>query len=103
MKISQAVTFNLECAHLSPTDSRLHGHSYTVQVWTDQCGNLVDLDSEVSIIKNQIDHSYLNDSIGGTTMEELGAFILNALAHVFVKKVVVMRPTLGFLVEVLAD
>jgi hypothetical protein len=101
MPIERAITFNVEAAHLSPSDPRLHGHSYLVKVWTDAT-NPADfhaIQGAVEPIHKTLDHSYLNDSMGGTTMEHMAEWVLNRLPGLPVTRVQVIRPTLGFEVE----
>lgn len=99
VKIEQAVTFNLECAHLSEGDPRLHGHSYVVEVWTDHIRDLPSFEAAIAPVRNAVDHSMLNESIGGTTMEHLAGWLLEKLAFVKPTAVVVRRPTLGYVVR----
>ena len=66
--IEQAVTFAIEAAHLSEGDARLNGHSYVVEVWTAALRDFVALEKEVQVVRSAVDHTLLNDSIGGTTI-----------------------------------
>jgi 6-pyruvoyl-tetrahydropterin synthase len=103
VKIEQAVTFNVEAAHLSPGDDRLHGHSYSVEVWTAHLRDLDALTQEVAAVRALVDHTLLNDSIGGTTMEHLAEWLLDRFAALPASRVVIRRPTLGFVVQASRD
>lgn len=101
MKSERSVSFNVEAAHLSPSDPRLHGHSYIVKVWTDasEAADFHAIQGAVEPIRRTLDHSYLNDSMGGTTMEHMAEWVLKRLPGLPVTRVQVTRPTLGFEVE----
>jgi 6-pyruvoyltetrahydropterin/6-carboxytetrahydropterin synthase len=64
--------FTFEAAHATPPHSGLHGHSFRVEVflrgkpdpiygWSH---NLVDVDQVITVLKEKIDHRYLNDVAG---------------------------------------
>jgi len=97
--IEQAVTFAIEAAHLSEGDARLHGHSYVVEVWTAALRDFPALEREVQAVRSAVDHTLLNDSIGGTTMEHMAEWLLVRFAFLPATRVVVRRPTLGYVVE----
>lgn len=78
--IEQAVTFSIEAAHLTEGDVRLHGHSYVIEVWTAKLRDFPTLEAEVQAIRSLIDHTMLNESIGGTTMEHLAEWLLQRFA-----------------------
>jgi 6-pyruvoyl-tetrahydropterin synthase len=69
--IEQAITFAIEAAHQSEGDPRLHGHSYVVEVWTAKLRDFTTMDTEVQAVRSTVDHTFLNESIGGATMENL--------------------------------
>jgi hypothetical protein len=52
-----------------------------------------------SAVRSAVDHTLLNDSIGGTTMEHMAGWLLERFAFLPATKVVVRRPTLGYAVE----
>lgn len=97
--IEQAITFSIEAAHLPEGDARLHGHSYVVEVWTANLRDFVTLEAEVQAVRNAVDHTLLNDSIGGTTMEHMAEWLLKRFAFLPATRIVVRRPTLGYVVE----
>ena len=97
--IEQAVTFAIEAAHQSAGDTRLHGHSYVVEVWTNDLRDFPTLEAEVQAIRSTVDHALLNDSIGGTTMEHLASWLLERFAFLPATRIIVRRPTLGYVVE----
>ena len=91
--IEQSVTFAIEAAHLSEGEPRLHGHSYLVEVWTATLRDFAVLESEIQAVRSVVDHTLLNDSIDGTTMEHLAEWLLARFAFLPATKVVVRRPT----------
>jgi 6-pyruvoyl-tetrahydropterin synthase len=97
--IEQAVTFAIEAAHQSEGDPRLHGHSYLIEVWSSTLRDFKTMEAEVNSIRSAVDHTFLNDSIGGTTMEHLAQWLLARFAFLPATKVIVRRPTLGYAVE----
>jgi 6-pyruvoyl-tetrahydropterin synthase len=97
--IEQAVTFAIEAAHLTEGDARLHGHSYVIEVWTAALRDFVALEAEAQSVRAAVDHTLLNDSIGGTTMEHLAVWLLARFAFLPASRIVVRRPTLGYVVE----
>lgn len=100
--ITQAVTFNIEAAHRSPTNSQMHGHSYVVELWVRALFDFAFLQAQVEAIKQTLDHTVLNESMGGSSMEEMAAWILARAAPLSPVRVVISRPSLGFKVEALA-
>jgi hypothetical protein len=97
VKIRRAVTVNVEAAHRD-TDGKIHGHSYLVECWT-----LVDIDLVAfeAIARNAaalVDHTMLEDSIGGTSMETMAAWFM-ARPELQLCRVIIRRPTLGLVVE----
>jgi 6-pyruvoyl-tetrahydropterin synthase len=97
--IEQAVTFSIEAAHLTEGDPRLHGHSYVIEVWTATLRDFAALTAEVETVRSLVDHTMLNESICGTTMEHLAEWLLQQFAFLPATRVVVRRPTLGYVVE----
>ena len=97
--IEQAVTFSIEAAHLSEGDPRVHGHSYLVEVWSSTLRDFKTMETEIDAVRSVVDHTFLNDSIGGTTMEHLAQWLLARFALLPATKVIVRRPTLGYAVE----
>lgn len=97
--IEQAVTFSIEAAHLTDGDARLHGHSYVIEVWTSRLRDFAALEAEIQAVRSLVDHTMLNESIGGTTMEYLAEWLLQKFAPLPATRVVVRRPTLGYVVE----
>lgn len=100
MKISRAVTVNIEAAHYSSYDSRVHGHSYMVAVYSDATSHmeLPHLEAEVMKVRNVLDHQTLNDH-GLSTMEDIAKFFADNLQHLPITKIVVERPSLKYIVE----
>jgi 6-pyruvoyl-tetrahydropterin synthase len=103
MKIERAVTVNVEAAH-HDDDGRLHGHSYLVECWTTTEQDLPAFERAVREVSSRVDHTVLESSIGGRTMEALGIWFLQwnygPAGDVRLSRVVVRRPTLGYAVEV---
>lgn len=93
--IEVAVTTNLECAHRA-ADGTIHGHSYVVEVWFPIGHDLAHLSALVKELAARIDHTMLETSIGSATMEGVAAWFLKEAKAV---RVVVRRPTLGYVVE----
>jgi 6-pyruvoyl-tetrahydropterin synthase len=92
--ILRAVTVNVEAAHRD-TAGRLHGHSYLVECWTERDVDLADFQIQMRELAASVDHSLLEDSLGGPRMEDIAAwFLASGLARVIVR-----RPTLGCIVE----
>lgn len=94
--IEIAVTANLECAH-KDSMGRIHGHSYLIEGWFHQGRDLVALHEEFRSAAASVDHSLLEDSVGGPRMEDIAAWFLHKLPEA--NRIVVRRPTLGFIVE----
>lgn len=97
MKIERAVTVNVEAAHYDRA-GKLHGHSYLVECWTDKDMDLPQLEAIARADASHVDHTELGDAIGAPTMEALGEWFL-ANCDLYTR-IVVRRPTLGFVVEV---
>jgi 6-pyruvoyl-tetrahydropterin synthase len=97
--IEQSVTFSVEAAHRSEGDPRLHGHSYLVEVWTAALRDFAVLEQQAQAVRSVVDHTLLNDSIDGTTMEHMAEWLLAQFAFLPATKVVVRQPTLGYSVE----
>ena len=95
VKIERAVTVNVEAAHRHK-DGRLHGHSYTVECWTDRDIDLVDFEAMAREAASVADHSVLEQTIGAPSMEAMAGWFLERLG---LTRVVVRRPTLGYAVE----
>jgi 6-pyruvoyl-tetrahydropterin synthase len=96
MMIEIAVTTNVEAAHRDDF-GRLHGHSYTVEVWVPSGPDMVALSQFVTGVMSSVDHSLLEESIGGTRMEDIAVWCLAKVPTA--TRVVVRRPTLGLSVE----
>lgn len=94
--IEIAVTANLECAHCDEM-GRVHGHSYWVEAWFAEGPDLVTLNESFRNAAARVDHTMLEDSIGANRMEDIAAWFLLILPQA--KRIVVRRPTLGFIVE----
>jgi 6-pyruvoyl-tetrahydropterin synthase len=97
MKMSVAVTVNLECAHKDEL-GRVHGHSYLAEIWRPAGPDLVIFASQVKKITDLVDHTMLEDSVGDPNMEGVGVWLLQQIPEA--TRIVVRRPTLGFIVEV---
>lgn len=96
--IEVAVTVPLECAHRSP-EGKLHGHSYLVEVWKPAGTDLRDLHESVLALSRTLDHELLEDRLPDGSMEAIAAWFLKMATA---SRVVVRRPTLGFVVEATA-
>ena len=87
--------------------SRLHGHSFTVEVYvrgepdptTQWVADFGELDRALDEVKSEIDHRYLNemDGLEIPTLENISRWIWNRLHNTLpgVSRVVVKRPTCG--------
>jgi hypothetical protein len=53
----------------------------------------------VQAVRSAVDHTLLNDSIGGMTMEHMAEWLLAQFAFLPATKLVVRRSTLGYSVE----
>ena len=93
--ILRASTVPLEIAHLG-TDGVLHGHSLTVEAWTDQP---VDLDVWRERIRAVIApfEGQLERTIGGRTFEDVAEAVLAALPECV--RVTLRLPTRGHVVQ----
>ena len=98
--IEVAVTANIECAHTDDI-GRVHGHSYVLEVWFPAGPDLVTLDARVRDIAATVDHTMLEDSIGGARMEDVAHWFLAKIPSA--SRVVARRPTLGFAAEIRRD
>ena len=100
-----AVSFNLECAHRAAITRQIHGHSYVVTVWFVPDHADADIECHAAAVKMigaMVDHTQLEDSIGGSTMEDIATWMMvrmSLLASITVTRINVARPTLGYQVE----
>lgn len=96
MKVMRACTVPLEIAHLGD-DGIMHGHSLTVEIWTDRD---ICLDEWRAAAVAGLAHieGQLEVTIGRRTFEDVGAAVLGALPGAV--RAVVRLPTRGHLVEV---
>ena len=95
MTILLAVTVPVEIAHRGVNEI-MHGHSLTLEVWTDRS---VDLDAFVADVKEavaHIDHGPLEDTIGARTFEDVAAAVARCTQA---KRVVVRLPTKGYVID----
>jgi 6-pyruvoyl-tetrahydropterin synthase len=92
MNCEVGVTASIECAHRDDA-GRIHGHSYTVEVWFPKGPDLVTLAAFVRDAAGGVDHTMLEDSIGGSKMEDIAAWFLRRFP--LATRTVVRRPTLG--------
>lgn len=97
MKIERAVTVNVEAAHYDRA-GKLHGHSYLIECWTDVEIDLPQFEAHACADAARVDHTELGASIGAPTMEALGEWFISQSS--LYTRIVVRRPTLGFVVEV---
>jgi 6-pyruvoyl-tetrahydropterin synthase len=95
--IERAVTVNVEAAHRD-ADGRMHGHSYLVECWSVVDWDLPVFERRARDIASLVDHTVLEASVGDSTMEALAHWFLGQTA-LHLTRVVVRRPTLGYLVE----
>ncbi len=106
--VTCCVTSNIEAAHAS-FDTRtqtqtLHGHSYVAEFWFAAGPDLPTMKVCWDTICGLVDHTQLETSVGASTMEALAAWLLQraaiiGTANIQAIKVVVRRPTLGFVCE----
>lgn len=99
-----AVTFGLECAHRAPVTGKLHGHSYAVTVWftADPRADIECLASAVKQIGMQADHTQLEESVGGSRMEDIATWLMPRLCTLVAiepTRINVSRPALGLQCE----
>ena len=94
--IEVAATTNLECSHRD-ADGRIHGHSYTVEVWVPAGPDLPTFAVRLRGIAAEVDHTMLEDSIGSPLMETIATWFLDRVPGA--TRVIVRRPTLGFAAE----
>lgn len=102
-----AVTVNLECAHCDKA-GRLHGHSYLVEVWFHAGPDLDMVNAAVGEMAKLVDHTRLEKSIGSSGMEGVAAWFISRCGLIDnggmnLAKVIVRRPTLGYIVEALPN
>lgn len=95
--IEVAVTANIECAHTDDI-GRVHGHSYVLEIWFPAGPDLVALNALVRDVATTVDHTMLEDSIGGARMEDVARWFLTKVPTA--SRVIVRRPTLGFAAEI---
>ena len=93
--ILRASTVPLEVAHLG-MDGVMHGHSLTIEAWTDQP---VDLDAWRDRMRDATApfEGQLERTIGARTFEDVAEAVLAALPECV--RVVVRLPTRGHVVE----
>jgi 6-pyruvoyl-tetrahydropterin synthase len=96
-----AVTFGLECAHKAPLTGRLHGHSYKVTLWfrADPRADIDCLASSIKTIGALVDHTMLEESVGGPRMEDVARWLmerLKLLQGIEPVEIIVSRPSLGY-------
>lgn len=91
-----ASTVAVEIAHLG-TDGVLHGHSLTIEAWTDQRTCLDAWKARLSSVADEM-AGHLERTIGARAFEDVGAFVLASLPEC--TRVIVRLPTRGHLVEV---
>jgi hypothetical protein len=96
MKFMRACTVPLEIAHIGD-DGVLHGHSLTVELWTDRD---VCLDAWRTAAVAGLAHieGQLEATIGGRTFEDVAVAVMTALPDAV--RAVVLMPTRGHAVEV---
>jgi 6-pyruvoyl-tetrahydropterin synthase len=93
---------NVEAAHCDD-NGRMHGHSYLVECWTTAEWDLPAFERVVREAADRVDHTVLEASVGGSTMEALGTWFMQFdYGGGRLSRVVVRRPTLGYVVEVRA-
>jgi len=107
MKMESAVTVNLECAHYDAVRKQLHGHSYLVEIWFESGPDIEMAKTAIGQITDIIDHTCLDESIGGPRMEDIAQWVFDRAslignAGMKITKVLVKRPTLGYIVEAVA-
>ena len=93
--MKRAATVALEVAHRG-LDGTLHGHSLTIEAWTDA---MVDLDAwreELEAVAAGIE-GLLEQTIGGRTFEAVAGAVLDRLPGC--TRVVLRLPTRGHVVE----
>jgi hypothetical protein len=67
-------------------------------VWSSTLHDFKTMEAEVDAVRSAVGHTFLNDSIGGTTMEHLAQWLLARFAFLPATKVIVRRPKLGYAV-----
>ena len=98
MKVSVTKCFGFEAAHYLPdydgACSRLHGHSYKLQVTVsgsvdEVTGMIIDFNVLKSVVKEEVvdkyDHQYLNDFFENPTAENMVQHIFKKLSVTFSK------------------
>lgn len=98
------VTHVISCAHIGGPlrKNALHGHDYQIETWFEAGPDLDAARVAVGEILGIIDHTQLEESVGGPRMEDIAAWILprvSILCGIVIARVVVLRPLLGFRVE----
>ena len=96
VRVQRAVTVSLEIAHRG-LDGVLHGHSLTVEVWTDSVADLDALKAQVQVAVAHI-QGQLEDTINGRSFEDVGVAVLADVQDAC--RAVVRVPTRGHVVEV---
>lgn len=81
--------FTFEAAHRSPPFEGLHGHSFKVRVFMQGerdpvfgwSHNLYEVDEVLNVVRNQLDHKYLNDieGLAYATLENVASWIRDQL------------------------
>lgn len=105
MRTLAAVTANAECAHRS-ADGKIHGHSYQIEVWFMAGPDLVKTRAAILAIVAKVDHSMLEESVGAPSQEAMAEWLFLQCESIkpwpapIIRRVVVRRDTLGFIVEV---
>jgi 6-pyruvoyl-tetrahydropterin synthase len=99
-----AVSFGLECAHRAPVTGKLHGHSYAVTVWftADERADIECLAAAVKKIGAMVDHTELEESVGGARMEDIANWLMPRmclLVQIEPTRINVSRPSLGLQCE----
>lgn len=98
--IEVAVTVNIECAHRDNL-GRVHGHSFVIEIWFPAGPDLVALNDRVRHVARTVDHTMLEESMGGARMEDVAEWFLAKISTA--SRVIVRRPTLGFAAEIRRD
>lgn len=93
----RAATVPIEIAHRG-LDGVVHGHSLSVEVWTNESVCLEVWHKQIVTNIAYISRGMLEETIGGRTFEDVGVATLDALGSA--TKVVIRLPTLGYSVEV---
>ncbi len=92
-------TVAVEVAHRG-VDGVMHGHSLTIEAWTDQPVDLDAWRSRLEAVASGIE-GQLEETIGGRTFEDVAGAVLDRLPDCV--RVVVRLPTRGHVVEAMRD